>query len=595
MIVKMKKVMIATRLTDRDKLLDSLADIGIVHLSPVEPNLAVPCEESINKLDRLNRARNLLSSLTTKESLSGLSAQEAADETLNIANENIDLSSRLNNFKHQIARLDIWGDATLEQFKSIREAGLNFGFYYINQAELSQIKAECVEVIVAGKRTLVAVASRDDVVVPDSAEQLHLPDVDRPDLCRQIEEVDTKIRQNQQRLRQLASLTDSIQKEIETTQQQQSFTVARNGGLQQSKLFAVQGWCPAGISETLTGTLKDKAVESVVQILAPEEDEEPPTLIKYPGWTKPIKGLFDILGTVAGYREFDVSVPFMLALPFFAAILIGDGGYGAILFFGLLLGHKKIVPVLGKEFTNLLITIGATTLIWGCICASFFGVELYKPLIPVDMSDASRNLMMKISFYVGAIHLSIAQLWVALRLAPNLKFLSKIGWAIFVWGMLGVVQMFVLGNQVNMNTIWPYLLMVGAALAIIFESPNKNIIKMLALGTVSFPLAMLSAFSDVISYVRLMAVGLASSVLAKSFNELATGIDFVPATILILIFGHSLNIGLALIALFAHGVRLNMLEFSNNLGMQWGGHPYAPFTIKKNAIKKLERLNIRRN
>ncbi len=587
--------MIATRLTDRDKLLDSLADIGIVHLSPVEPNLAVPCEESINKLDRLNRARNLLSSLTTKESLSGLSAQEAADETLNIANENIDLSSRLNNFKHQIARLDIWGDATLEQFKSIREAGLNFGFYYINQAELSQIKAECVEVIVAGKRTLVAVASRDDVVVPDSAEQLHLPDVDRPDLCRQIEEVDTKIRQNQQRLRQLASLTDSIQKEIETTQQQQSFTVARNGGLQQSKLFAVQGWCPAGISETLTGTLKDKAVESVVQILAPEEDEEPPTLIKYPGWTKPIKGLFDILGTVAGYREFDVSVPFMLALPFFAAILIGDGGYGAILFFGLLLGHKKIVPVLGKEFTNLLITIGATTLIWGCICASFFGVELYKPLIPVDMSDASRNLMMKISFYVGAIHLSIAQLWVALRLAPNLKFLSKIGWAIFVWGMLGVVQMFVLGNQVNMNTVWPYLLMVGAALAIIFESPNKNIIKMLALGTVSFPLAMLSAFSDVISYVRLMAVGLASSVLAKSFNELATGIDFVPATILILIFGHSLNIGLALIALFAHGVRLNMLEFSNNLGMQWGGHPYAPFTIKKNAIKKLERLNIRRN
>ena len=590
MIVKMKKVMIATRLTDRDKLLDSLADIGIVHLSPVEPNLAVPCEESINKLDRLNRARNLLSSLTTEESLSGLSAQEAADETLNIANENIDLSSRLNNFKHQIARLDIWGDATLEQFKSIREAGLNFGFYYINQAELSQIKAECVEVIVAGKRTLVAVASRDDVVVPDSAEQLHLPDVDRPDLCRQIEEVDTKIRQNQQRLRQLASLTDSIQKEIGTTQQQQSFTVARNGGLQQSELFAVQGWCPAEISETLTGTLKDKAVESVVQILAPEEDEEPPTLIKYPGWTKPIKGLFDILGTVAGYREFDVSVPFMLALPFFAAILIGDGGYGAILFFGLLLGYKKIAPALGKEFTNLLITIGATTLIWGCICASFFGVELYKPLIPVDMSDASRNLMMKISFYVGAIHLSIAQLWVALRLAPNLKFLSKIGWAIFVWGMLGVVQMFVLGHQVNMNTIWPYLLMVGAALAIIFESPNKNIIKMLALGTVSFPLAMLSAFSDVISYVRLMAVGLASSVLAKSFNELATGIDFVPATILILIFGHSLNIGLALIALFAHGVRLNMLEFSNNLGMQWGGHPYAPFTIKKNAIKKIRTI-----
>ena len=581
MIVEMKKVMIATRLADRDKLLDSLAETGVVHLSPVEPDLAVPCEESINKLDRLNRARNILSSLTTRESSSDLSAQEAADETLNITNENTDLSSRLNTFKQQIDRLNIWGDATVEQFKSISESGLNFGFYYIKQAELSQIKAECVEVIAPGKPALAAVASRNDIVVPDSAEQLHLPDVDRPNLRRQTEEVNTKIRQNQQRLGQLASLTDSIQKEIETAEQQQLFTVARKGGLQQSELFAVQGWCPAEISETLAGALKNKGVESLVQILTPEEDEEPPTLIKYPGWTRPIKGLFDILGTVAGYREFDVSVPFMLALPFFAAILIGDGGYGAVLFFGLLLGYKKIAPVLGKEFTHLLIAIGAAALIWGCICASFFGVELYKPLIPVNMSNASRNLMMKISFYVGAIHLSIAQLWAALKLAPNLKFLSKIGWAIFVWGMLGVVLMFVLGGQLNMETIWPYLLIVGAALAIIFEKPTKNIIKMLALGIASFPLAMLSAFSDVISYVRLMAVGLASSVLAQSFNELATGIDFMPLTILILIFGHSLNIGLALIALFAHGVRLNMLEFSNNLGMQWGGHLYAPFSIKK--------------
>jgi len=581
MIVEMKKVMIATRLADRDKLLDSLAETGVVHLSPVEPDLAVPCEESINKLDRLNRARNILSSLTTRESSSDLSAQEAADETLNITNENTDLSSRLNNFKQQIDRLNIWGDTTVEQFKSIRESGLNFGFYYINQAELSQIKAECVEVIVPGKPTLAAVASRNDIVVPDTAEQLHLPEVDRPNLRRQTEEVNTKIRQNQQRLGQLASATDSIEKEIETIEQQQLFTVARKGGLQQSELFAVQGWCPAEISETLAVTLKDKSLESLVQILSPEEDEEPPTLIKYPGWTRPIKGLFDILGTVAGYREFDVSVPFMLALPFFAAILIGDGGYGAVLFFGLLLGYKKIAPVLGKEFTHLLIAIGAAALIWGCICASFFGVELYKPLIPVNMSDASRNLMMKISFYVGAIHLSIAQLWAALKVAPNLKFLSKIGWSIFVWGMLGVVLMFVLGYELNMDTIWPYLLILGAALAIIFESPSKNIIKMLSLGLASFPLAMLSTFSDVISYVRLMAVGLASSVLAQSFNELATGIDFVPLTILILIFGHSLNIGLALIALFAHGVRLNMLEFSNNLGMQWGGHLYAPFSIKK--------------
>ena len=97
----------------------------------------------------------------------------------------------------------------------------------------------------------------------------------------------------------------------------------------------------------------------------------------------------------------------------------------------------------------------------------------------------------------------------------------------------------------------------------------------------NFPLSMLSAFSDVISYVRLMAVGLASSVLAVSFNEMARDTDAWPLAVLVLVFGHSLNLGLAMIAMFAHGVRLNMLEFCNNLGMQWTGYPYRPFAASE--------------
>jgi V/A-type H+-transporting ATPase subunit I len=104
---------------------------------------------------------------------------------------------------------------------------------------------------------------------------------------------------------------------------------------------------------------------------------------------------------------------------------------------------------------------------------------------------------------------------------------------------------------------------------------------MLLLGLANFPLSMLSAFSDVISYVRLMAVSLAGSVLGGSFNDMAFGIDFWPLTVLVLVGGHSLNLGLAMIAMFAHGVRLNMLEFCNNLGMKWTGYPYAPFSQRK--------------
>jgi V/A-type H+-transporting ATPase subunit I len=197
--------------------------------------------------------------------------------------------------------------------------------------------------------------------------------------------------------------------------------------------------------------------------------------------------------------------------------------------------------------------------------------------MPVDLSDSSRILMMRVSFTLGAVHLSLAQLWRFVRYWPDLRCLGSLGWALFIWGMYGVVNMFVLRTSLGWETPWPYLLLSGASLAILFASPSRNPARMLALGLAQFPLSMLAAFSDVISYVRLMAVGLASSVLATSFNDIALSAPSLVLTIAVLVLGHSLNLGLALIAMFAHGVRLNMLEFASNLGMQWTGFPYQPF------------------
>jgi V/A-type H+-transporting ATPase subunit I len=246
---------------------------------------------------------------------------------------------------------------------------------------------------------------------------------------------------------------------------------------------------------------------------------------------------------------------------------------------GLLLGYKKASPALGPDFTKLLIIVGAVSLLWGLLCGSFFGFVLYTPPLPVDTTDRSRFMLMQISFTMGAIHLSSAQLWQAFRLFPDLRFLGKVGWGIFIWGMLGVVWMFVLSTSLTWETPWPYLLIAGAVLAILFNSPSKNILKTVLLGVGNFPLSMLGAFSDVTSYARLMAVGLAGSVLAGSFNDMALNSGSWLIAVPTLIFGHALNLALAMVSLFCHGVRLNMLEFSNNLGMQWNGYSYRPFKM----------------
>jgi V/A-type H+-transporting ATPase subunit I len=142
--------------------------------------------------------------------------------------------------------------------------------------------------------------------------------------------------------------------------------------------------------------------------------------------------------------------------------------------------------------------------------------------------------------------------------------------------MFGVVNMFVLGSAFK-GTLYPYLLAVGGVMAVLFAAPDRNPFKMIGLGIANFPLSAIATFGDTVSYVRLMAIGLAGSALAVAFNQMTEPLPW-PVKIPILVVAHALNVAVSIVALFAHGVRLNMLEFSNNLGMQWSGYAYEPFT-----------------
>ena len=580
MIVKMNKVYIVARSDNQDRLLDILSDLEVMHLIPVDPDAAVPDEKILARIKELQRAVQILTPFAAAGPKPDISAQEAAAETINIQRDSTEMNNRLVLLHQQVEQLEMWGDVKLESFQQLREEGISIEIFSVPANQVEQIQAECVARLakLTGKKILVAVIDRTtQAVLPDQAQFMPLPQMDRPAVRAEAAQIDRTLKQQKTRLGELAHLIPELQRKFAELQTNADFMVAARGAVADESLIALQGWVPENKTKNLPDLLSERGIDAAVQGMPPNPDENPPTLVSYPAWIKPIKGLFDILGTVPGYREFDVGFPFLIALPIFAAMLIGDGGYGALLFFGIWLTWKKTSQLLGKEFAGLLLIVGAVALFWGLLCGSFFGVILYTPPVPVNMSDQSRFLVMKISFIMGALHLSLAQLWQALRYFPDVRFLNKVGWALFIWGMLGVVQMFVLSTALDWHTPWPFLLCGGAAMTVIFKQPGRNLFKMLALGLADFPLSMLSAFSDVISYVRLMAVGLASGVLAASFNDLALSAGSWLLAIPIMILGHGLNIGLALIALFAHGVRLNMLEFSNNLGMQWTGYSYKAF------------------
>jgi V/A-type H+-transporting ATPase subunit I len=198
----------------------------------------------------------------------------------------------------------------------------------------------------------------------------------------------------------------------------------------------------------------------------------------------------------------------------------------------------------------------------------------------------ARFLIIKVSLIIGCLHLILARLRKAVELIPDQRALAELGWIIALADMLVLIwHVLFIGADSVPAAIWGVLL-AAMLLSSWFGKPDRNVAKRLLFGFASSVLPLLGTFSDTMSYVRLFAVGLASYYIASAFNSLgvamaesATWFTAVP----VLFIGHGLNIGLATIAIFAHGVRLNMLEFSNHAGVQWGGYAYRPFSTSNRA------------
>jgi V/A-type H+-transporting ATPase subunit I len=628
----MAKTFIVARRADREALLGALRRLGVLHVEPVDPSRAAPDADTTEALDRMRRAIQILETTEPEGAAPDLSPVEAADEVLRIQRAGAERINRLATLHRQIERLAPWGDVTVEQLRSLRDVGLEPRFFVLPADRAGEVRAECVDVLGPwqGKRVLVAALQRDgEPEVPEDAEPVPGPSRDRPSLRAEAQQIDAAIKKDADRLRRLANLADAMREEQTRLAARAEWTATARSALEDERLYALQGWVPAEEVDGLAGRIAQEGVEAAVEAVEPDEDEEPPTLIRYPRWAKPIKGLFDILNTFPGYREMDLSPFFMVALPLFAAMLIGDAGYGFVISLLAVVFYGKLAKTAGKPKTQLLLVVGLMTLVWGVLSANYFGITpgsiaevggftrvvdgeavpdyeamragpgawatvgqaMLAPAVAWDPDpQTARYLLMKISFVIGAVHLILAHLRKAADYAPDQRFLAELGWCGVLGGMLVLIWhlVFIGVKQTPMRTFNLLFAVIGGAwlLPILFGTPSRNPLKRVGKGLAAALLPLLSTFSDTMSYVRLMAVGLASYYIAMAFNTLAALLAdaitwYSVAPVIVLVFGHALNIGLAAIAIFAHGVRLNMLEFSNNAGVQWAGFAYAPFTAAK--------------
>ena len=543
MIVRMKHLDLVCVAADKEATLSRLRDLGAVHLDlaaaqgaevAAAKGEAADAEKAVRLVLKARKDAALEAPAAERLPVRDILALDADLERLN---------SEAEELKLQIAEYAPYGDFDPALAKKILDAGIDLSGVAELPEKLPEMRLSAMQSSLAGLESKI------------SATTARLASCDEKAI-----------------LGEYPALADKI-----------AFEAAKELVSEQGAVACVSGWVP----ETKVADLKAAAGENSWGYLLrdPAEGEVPPTLVEPPKVFRPMKALFDGLGIAPAYTEADVSVPFMCYFSLFFAMLVGDGAYGAIFLAGTLAMRKK----LPRSWFVLLTVFSTATVIWGVLSNTWFGAAIPAcanwPTVKW-LADPSYHHMMLLCFTIGVSHLMLARIWNGVCRLPDSTAVAEFGWAGVLFFMYLVTNSIVgIFQGIPSWAFWVF----GVSLVCVFGfSVKPSELKTRGAELGMLPLNIMSALGDIISYVRLFAVGLASVKVAENFNSMATGLvagaDAVwlkalmsVAMVAILVVGHGLNLAMAGLSILVHAVRLNTLEFSNHKGVSWAGYAFSPF------------------
>ncbi|MCM8773338.1 MAG: hypothetical protein NC820_01180 [Candidatus Omnitrophica bacterium] len=592
MIVRMKQVTIMVVDKNIEEALKKLRRLGVVHIKHILPPTAdkiSSLEESIEKIDKAITIVGL-----KEKEIGGREITCKQEEVLKYAEEIISLSQqreklliKKGQLEEKIAWFNKWGNITPHSIKELASQGVFIKFYICSKNLLKSIpKDKNISIIREEGNDIYLV-----LITDRKEERLDLSEVDIPDegityYQSELEETKKFLKNTEENIENLTFYKSVFLNYRKDLIKELEFYKVRYGMAKEEGFLYLQGFCPQESCKSLEELAK---IENWAVLLEePKEQEDVPTLLRNPRWIEIIHPVFKLIGTLPGYREYDVSCWFLLFFSIFFAMLIGDAGYGIIFLLGTLFAQRNFKKI-SIEIFRLAYILSIVTIIWGLITGTWFGWEKIARLpflnyFVIDRINSfvedNQSFIMYLSFIIGLIQLSLAHSIVAFRYINSLFALAQIGWIFILWSVFFIAGYLILDKP--LLPIVKILLIVGSGLVAVFSRFQKNILKGILLSISDLPLKVISCFSDLVSYARLFAVGYASTLVAATFNSIAQEIGFNSLisgfiSSLILFFGHILNIVLGLLSVVVHGIRLNILEFSSHLDMQWTGKAYQPF------------------
>lgn len=544
MIVKMLHLDLLCVAAEVDSTLEGLRSLGAVHL---DLSSAQGAEVSSAKGDAADAEKAVRFILKARGKGEAGSVRRTISEVLNLQKSLDDKKDSLEDLNREIAKYEPFGDFDPELAKKLLDRGIDLAAVaelpeILPPKRLSEMKSDAAELKSSIEADISGLAATDEKAIVASF----------PELAERI-----------------------------------AFAAAKELMLESGAVSVISGWIPARRLDDLKKTASKEGWGLLTR--EAESGENPPTLIEPPKLFRPMRALFEGLGIAPAYTESDVSVPFMCYFSLFFAMLVGDGAYGSIFLLGTLAMRKK----LPKSWFVLLTVFSASTVIWGVLSNTWFGAQIpaLSSLPTVQwLADPSYHNMMLLCFTIGVSHLMLARLWNGVCRLPDSTSIAEFGWA----GIL--LFMYLVTNSIvgifPVIPQWGFYVFYASLAGVFLFSVKPSELKTRGAELGMLPLNIMSALGDIISYVRLFAVGLASVKVAENFNSMATGLVagademwvkalMAVAMVAILVIGHALNLAMAGLSILVHAVRLNTLEFSNHKGVSWSGTAYNPFKRKR--------------
>ena len=602
MIVPMIKYGFLVYHRDFDSFLTRLQDMGMVD---IERHTKAFSDEERNLMGEINRYTQTLKDLKIRESnfdqttqVAPLNCDAILTEYENLIKEKEQVENSIRKAQKDLNDVRPWGSFNIDLLNSLSDSGLKIKFFVTNEKSFDEnaLKDLTVEVIntEAGQVYFVWIQqSTEDATLPIDAVEVKIPSYSASGKETEIathkgrsSDIENRLNELVYFIPQLETSKDELVDKLEIN----SVTLSADKQAD-DKVLVLTGWVPVPKNDEFTKFIEQESIICVSERAKKEDDA--PILLKNNRFARlfePIGSLF----TSPTYGELDLTPLFAPFFMMFFGFCLGDAGYGLVMLLGAAIFKHKVDKKM-RPILSLIQWLALATIIFGAITGTFFGVELVNVEISFiqkfkDMF-LDQNQLFALALIVGAIQIVFGMFVKAaneIRLWGWKHSITTFSWLLLLLGSgafygLSMVETL---NVEFMGLAHKILLGVAGIGILFFNSPGKNPFVNFGLGLWGIYNMVTGLFGDILSYIRLFALGLSSAILGNVFNSLAFGmapdIPVVGAivTILILVAGHSINLFMAALGALVHPMRLTFVEFYKNSGFVGGGKTYQPFEKK---------------